>query len=118
MRELLSRGDLPTAIFAACDEMAMGALRALRQAHLRVPDDISIIGIDDHDLAAALGLTTVAQPAAEQGRLAARALLEPLVNGTVVEPARQTLPTRLVVRETTAAPREPVRAPRARRSRA
>ena len=102
--ELLRRGEAPTAIFAASDEMAMGAIRALRSAGLRVPEDVSVIGIDDHDLAGVVGLTTVAQPAAEQGRLAARALLGPLTSGES-EVASVILPTRLVVRETTAPPR-------------
>ncbi|TDC34946.1 LacI family transcriptional regulator [Micromonospora sp. 15K316] len=121
--ELLARGEPPTAIVAACDEMAMGALAALRDAGLRVPQDVSVIGIDDHDLSGVLGLSTVAQPAAEQGRLAARILLDPLgghalgaVDGrplTASGPARSSdpqnppviLPTRLVVRESTAPPR-------------
>jgi DNA-binding LacI/PurR family transcriptional regulator len=119
--ELLLRGDPPTAIFAACDEMAMGAMRALRQARLAVPDDVSVIGIDDHDLAAALGLTTVAQPAAEQGRLGALTLLQALAGGLppaaskagLSPPGRQVvLPTRLVVRESTAPPRARVIKPR------
>jgi LacI family transcriptional regulator, repressor for deo operon, udp, cdd, tsx, nupC, and nupG len=105
--ELLRRGRPPTAIVAACDEMAFGAMRALRAARLRVPDDVSVIGIDDHDLAAALGLTTVAQPAAEQGRLAATTLLQSLL-GRPAPPATEPLllPTRLVVRESTAPPRK------------
>ncbi|MET8908320.1 LacI family DNA-binding transcriptional regulator [Micromonospora sp. NPDC004551] len=120
--ELLARGEPPTAIFAACDEMAMGAMTALRDAGLRVPQDVSVIGIDDHDLAGALGLSTIAQPAAEQGLLAARMLLDPLGvrvadphAGLVPAPRRPDtdprtpssviLPTRLVVRESTAPPR-------------
>jgi DNA-binding LacI/PurR family transcriptional regulator len=100
--ELLRRGAPPTAIFAACDEMAMGAIAVLRQAGLRVPEDVSVVGIDDHDLAGAVGLTTVAQPAAEQGRLAAAMLLEPLRLGVGCGPTCTVLPTRLVVRESTA----------------
>ncbi|MCX4389857.1 LacI family transcriptional regulator [Micromonospora peucetia] len=112
--ELLRRGDPPTAIFAACDEMAMGAMTALRDAGLRVPQDVSVIGVDDHDLASALGLSTIAQPAAEQGRLAARILLDPLHGGPPAPPVRRRpdppgspviLPTRLIVRESTAPPR-------------
>ncbi|MCI4062333.1 LacI family transcriptional regulator [Micromonospora sp. R77] len=118
--ELLARGEPPTAIFAACDEMAMGAMTALRDAGLRVPQDVSVIGIDDHDLAGVLGLSTIAQPAAEQGLLAARILLDPLgarsadpYAGQVPQPrtdgdqpaAPVILPTRLVVRESTAPPR-------------
>ena len=104
MRELLHRGEPPTGIFAGSDEMAMGAMRVLRTAGLRVPDDVSVIGIDDHDLAAALGLTTVAQPAAEQGRRAAAMLMQTLL-GHPVQEQRALLPTRLVVRESTAPPR-------------
>ncbi|WFE24246.1 LacI family DNA-binding transcriptional regulator [Solwaraspora sp. WMMD937] len=118
--ELLRRGPVPTAIFAACDEMALGAIAVLRQAGLRVPADVSVIGIDDHDVARVVGLTTVAQPAAEQGRLAAGTLLGPLAAGTPPGPLAAgpladtaaaptetvTLPTRLVVRESTAPPRE------------
>ncbi|MEV7331150.1 LacI family DNA-binding transcriptional regulator [Micromonospora sp. NPDC093244] len=113
--ELLARGGPPpTAIVAACDEMAMGALTALRDAGLRVPQDVSVIGIDDHDLAGVLGLSTVAQPAAEQGRLAARILLDPLGARTLGPIVGQRgadgdspviLPTRLVVRDSTAPPR-------------
>ncbi|MFG2057050.1 LacI family DNA-binding transcriptional regulator [Micromonospora sp. NPDC048930] len=121
--ELLARGEPPTAIFAACDEMAMGAMTALRDAGLRVPQDVSVIGVDDHDLAGVLGLSTIAQPAAEQGQLAARILLDPLgvraaepYGGLVPAPRGPEadddtptppviLPTRLVVRESTAPPR-------------
>lgn len=114
--ELLRRGEPPTAIFAACDEMAMGAMATLRLAGLRVPEDISVIGIDDHDLAAVVGLTTVAQPAAEQGRLAVSTLLRRISTGNRHGATRVTsgptgtaevmLPTRLVVRESTAPPRK------------
>jgi LacI family repressor for deo operon, udp, cdd, tsx, nupC, and nupG len=79
-------------------------MRALRRAGLRVPDDVSVIGIDDHDLSAALGLTTVSQPAAQQGRLGAVALLTRLL-GAATAPTDQLLPTELVVRESTAPPR-------------
>jgi DNA-binding LacI/PurR family transcriptional regulator len=105
-RELLRRGDPPTAIFAACDELAIGAMRTLREARLRVPDEVSVVGIDDHDLAAALGLTTIAQPAAEQGRRAAHTLLALLLGGRIAPAGPELLPTSLVVRESTAPPRE------------
>jgi LacI family transcriptional regulator, repressor for deo operon, udp, cdd, tsx, nupC, and nupG len=97
--ELLARGVPFTAIFATCDEVAMGALTTLRRHGLRVPDDVSLIGIDDHDLAPAVGLTTVAQPAAEQGRIAVETLLAPTAPESDV-----LLPTHLTVRESTAAP--------------
>ncbi|GAA3748744.1 LacI family DNA-binding transcriptional regulator [Plantactinospora mayteni] len=105
---LIARGELPTAIFASCDEVAMGVLNALRTAGLRVPQQVSVIGVDDHDLAGAFGLTTVAQPAAEQGRLAAGTLLGPLAGRTRTgeESAPVVLPTRLVLRDSTGPPRE------------
>ncbi|MGW4467544.1 LacI family DNA-binding transcriptional regulator [Micromonospora sp. NPDC004704] len=104
--ELLNRGETPTAIFAACDEMAMGAMSTLRSAGLRVPQDVSVIGLDDHDLAAVVGLTTVAQPAATHGRLAAGLLLAPLEGRPrPTETASVILPTALVVRESTGPPR-------------
>jgi LacI family repressor for deo operon, udp, cdd, tsx, nupC, and nupG len=99
--ELLRHREPPTAIFAACDEMAMGAMAVLRGARLRVPEDVSVIGIDDHDMAAVVGLSTVAQPAAEQGQLAASMLLEQLYGVTEAPQAPTVLPTRLVVRGST-----------------
>ncbi|HYN96194.1 MAG TPA: LacI family DNA-binding transcriptional regulator [Pilimelia sp.] len=101
---LLERDDPPTAIFAACDEMAMGALATLREYGLAAPGDLSVIGVDDHDLAGAVGLSTVAQSAAEQGRLAAETLLAMLC-GEPVRDGGDAVPTRLIVRETTGPPR-------------
>jgi DNA-binding LacI/PurR family transcriptional regulator len=60
------------------DEMAFGALGAIWRAGLRVPDDISLIAVDNHEVAAVLGLTTVRQHVSEQGAVAARHLLEDL----------------------------------------
>jgi len=64
-RELLERAPDVTAIFAASDEMAMGAVLALREAGRRVPQDVSVIGVDGHDLGELVGLTTMAQQADE-----------------------------------------------------
>ncbi|MEQ4301423.1 LacI family DNA-binding transcriptional regulator [Plantactinospora sp. B6F1] len=106
--QLIARGELPTAIFASCDEMAMAVLNTLRAAGVRVPQQVSVIGVDDHTLAGAFGLTTVAQPATEQGRLAAGTLLGPLagLSRTGEEPEPVILPTRLVVRDSTGPPGE------------
>jgi LacI family repressor for deo operon, udp, cdd, tsx, nupC, and nupG len=101
-RLLLETGPQPTAIFAASDEMAIGAVHALREAGLRVPEDVSVIGIDDHEMAEFFELTTVAQPVHEQGRLAAELLLEAITTGC--DGTEVTVPTRLVVRGTTAPP--------------
>ncbi len=82
MTALLSQpGGAPTAVFCQSDEMAFGALRALRHSGLRCPEDISVVGLDDHELAYTFDLTTVAQPVAEQGAAAARWLLEQLDPG-------------------------------------
>lgn len=99
MSELLSRADPPTAVFAESDEMAFGALRTLRRAGLRVPEDLSLVGFDDHELADLMDLTTVAQPVYEQGRLAARLLVDALTGSSGEH--RVSVPTRLVVRGST-----------------
>jgi LacI family repressor for deo operon, udp, cdd, tsx, nupC, and nupG len=100
-RELLSLESPPTAIFAASDEMAIGALRAARELDLRVPEDVSVIGIDDHEMASYFDLTTVSQPVHEQGRVAATQVLAALT-GDDWKPEQVILPTELVVRGTTA----------------
>jgi len=102
-RELLERPECPTAVFAASDEMAIGVLRAARELGLRVPEDLSVIGIDDHEMAGFFDLTTVAQPAHEQGQVAAQQVLHALAERNW-EPDQVLLPTRLVVRRTTAPP--------------
>ena len=102
-RELLERPERPSAVFAASDEMAIGVLRAARELGLRVPEDLSVIGIDDHEMAGFFDLTTVAQPAHEQGRVAAQQVLSGLASRTW-RPEQVLLPTRLVVRRTTAPP--------------
>jgi LacI family repressor for deo operon, udp, cdd, tsx, nupC, and nupG len=90
----------PSAVFAASDEMAFGALR---RAGLRVPDDVSVLGFDDHDLADLLELSTVAQPVAELGERAGRLLLARLSAGKILtSPA--ILRARLVLRGSTAPP--------------
>ena len=97
---LLSQDNRPTAIVAASDEMAIGVRESARRLGLRVPEDLSIIGIDDFVLSGVLGLTTVRQDVAGQGHAAADLLLRALLdddesNETIV------LPTELVVREST-----------------
>jgi LacI family repressor for deo operon, udp, cdd, tsx, nupC, and nupG len=100
-RRLLEAGELPTAIFAASDEMAIGAVHMLRGAGLRVPEDISVVGIDDHELSEYFDLTTVAQPAHDLGQLGARILLDALA-GLQHNDSGLILPTSLVVRRSTA----------------
>ncbi|WP_395691047.1 LacI family DNA-binding transcriptional regulator [Nocardioides sp.] len=100
---LLSAPERPTAIFAGSDEMAFGVLRAARELGLRVPEDLSVIGIDDHEMSVIFDLTTIAQPVREQGRIAAQQVLAALTAQYWV-PEQVVLPTRLVVRRTTAPP--------------
>jgi DNA-binding LacI/PurR family transcriptional regulator len=76
MKELLASGrPVPTAIFCHTDEMAFGAMAALRAAGLRCPDDVSIAAFDDHPMSQWWGLTTVDQHAHEQGERAALAMI-------------------------------------------
>ena len=100
--ELLSLAARPTAIVVQSDEMAMGVLHTIRRAGLRCPEDVSVIGFDDHELSGVFDLTTVAQPAHDQGVLLARYVLDQVQNGS--PPRSDTLRTRLVVRGTTSPP--------------
>jgi DNA-binding LacI/PurR family transcriptional regulator len=77
-RELLALRRPPSAIFAASDVQAFGVLDAAARAGLAVPGDLSVIGFDDIELAAAIGLTTVRQPLRESGRIGAQLLLRAL----------------------------------------
>lgn len=104
MNELLTAASPPTAVFAQSDEMAMGALRALRSRGFTVPDDMSVIGFDGHELTGLVDLTTVAQPVSGEGATAAKLLLERLAPDGPTEVDDVVLPTELVVRGSTAAP--------------
>lgn len=103
-RLLLDRPDRPTAVFAASDEMAFGVLAAAREARVRVPEELSVVGVDDHDLAGLVGLTTVAQPVARQGTLAAQLALTAIGGGHRTQ-EHVVVPVHLEVRGTTAAVR-------------
>lgn len=101
MRELLDRdGPRPTAVLAGNDTIALGAMAALTDAGLSVPDDIAMVGFDDLPFAAQLrpALTTVRNPGVEQGRQAAQLLIR-LLRGETVPQRRIALPTELVVRD-------------------
>ena len=103
MASLLSLPNPPTAVFAESDEMAMGAMRTIRHSGLRCPDDISVVGFDDHELAEMMDLTTIAQPVREQGRIAAQLVLDRIAGAQATD--RQ-LPTRIVLRASTCPPGE------------
>ncbi|GGL05237.1 LacI family transcriptional regulator [Salinibacterium xinjiangense] len=96
----------PTAIFAASDEMAIGAILAARDLGLSVPDDVSITGVDDHELAAFFGLTSIAQFPALQGRMAVDILMDQLhPDHTALASSNTPLPFELIVRSSTARPK-------------
>ncbi|WBB74259.1 LacI family DNA-binding transcriptional regulator [Micromonospora sp. WMMD1128] len=99
MRELLAADPTLDAVFAASDLMAHAALRALREAGRRVPDDVAVIGFDDIETAAYTEppLTTVRQPIVELGRAMTRQLLR-IAAGEEVEQALL-LPTQLILRD-------------------
>lgn len=102
MKSFLRRKKLPSAIFCQSDEMAFGALKAIRAKGMRVPEDISVIGFDNHEISEYLGLTTVAQPPQFEGQLAAAAVVAELGKKNF-EKKQIRVPIDLVVRQTTAA---------------
>lgn len=111
MKALLDRfeGDpagRPTAVFVAADVMALGALRAAHEAGLRLPDDLQMVGFDDTASAAYVGLTTLAQPMVEMGRLATEKLLRRL-RDPETPPSHTVFAPQLVVRETSGGPAVP-----------
>ncbi len=109
MARLLGLNPRPTAVFVASDTMAMGALRAVRQAGLRVPQDISLIGYDDVPQASFLDppLSTVRQPIQQLGETAAHVLVDLIAHGQE-HAQRLVLMPELVLRQTTARPQKEV----------
>ena len=96
----------PTAVFAASDEMAIGTILAARDLGLRVPDDVSVIGVDDHELSEFFGLSTIAQFPALQGRMAVDLVMYQLNPGHREASLTNTaLPFELIVRSSTARPK-------------
>jgi DNA-binding LacI/PurR family transcriptional regulator len=102
VQKFLSSGIPYTAIFAQNDRMAVGAIRALREAELHVPDNISVIGFDDMPLAAYFDppLTTIRQDMHRIGRQAVRMLIQAMESSNIT-PQHVRLPAKLVVRKTT-----------------
>jgi len=100
MKELLSLGsNRPTAVFVASDVQAIGALQALREEGLRIPEDMALIGFDDIELAEHAGLSTMRQPMYEMGTLAVEILVERIKNPNA-PPRHTSFTPEIVVRET------------------
>jgi LacI family transcriptional regulator len=99
---LWEAGRRPTAVLAMSDAMAIGAIQAIHERGARVPDDVSVVGFDDVDLAASTdpALTTVHQPVRGKGEEAVRMLLA-VIGGREPAPGHRRLETRLVIRSST-----------------
>lgn len=103
MRQLLAKE--PTAVFAASDMMAIGAMKAIKEAGLRVPDDVAVVGFDDLPLSSVVepALTTVRQPIERMGTMSAEVLIS-LIEQETESPQHLVLPTQLVVRSSCGSP--------------
>lgn len=104
--ELLKLKPLPTAIFASNDLCAIGAMNALEEAGLSIPEDVSLVGYDNNRMAALrqISLTTIDQPGEDMGRSAVDRLTE-RISGIRTDPSHEVVAPSLVVRRTTGPPR-------------
>lgn len=105
-KEFLKMKEMPTAIFTVNDMVAIGAMKALREEGLRVPEDISIVGFDDVELASYLDvpLTTVSQQQHEIGEISAKILIERIEKIGADKPMQIVLKPKLVIRESCSSP--------------
>lgn len=101
--ELLNASNPPTAIFTASDTFAIGVLQAAKELNIRVPDQLSVVGYDDIEIAQYLNLTTVRQPLYESGKLAIHHLIK-TINFPLSPIMQKDLEIKLTVRNTTAVP--------------
>jgi LacI family transcriptional regulator len=101
--EMLALPERPTAIFTASDTQALGVLEAARDCGCKVPDDLSVIGYDDIEVAEYVGLSTIRQPMYQSGRDGVGLLLKRLAAPDSA-PVCKTMTTELVIRQTTAPP--------------
>jgi len=103
MKELLKLNPKPTAVFAVTDNMAIGAIRAIKEVGLKVPDDISVAGFDDIMVSSfmEIPLTTILQPKFEIGKISAEILVNRIRSGSDKFPQHINIKPELVVRSTT-----------------
>jgi len=102
MKKMLALQDPPTAVFCSNDYMALGAMKGARECGLSLPQDMSIVGFDDIQIASYVvpELTTIHQPAYEMGKLGAKLLFK-LMEEKTGKPVQKMLESSLVVREST-----------------
>lgn len=100
MIKLLSLQSPPTAVFVFNDEMALGAIKAVKKSGMKVPEDIAVVGFDNINIASFFDpeITTIDQPKYEIGKVAMNLLLK-LMNGEQLEKTKIVLPDELIVRE-------------------
>lgn len=100
----LKEGKLPTAVFAGDDNIALGVINALMEAGIQVPEEVAVVGYDDHYIASQLHphLTTIRQPADKIGLAAADMLLK-RISGKMKRGAGMRIDPELIVRESTGA---------------
>ncbi|MBA3527712.1 MAG: LacI family DNA-binding transcriptional regulator [Propionibacteriaceae bacterium] len=107
--QFLSQPDLPTALMVESDELAMSIMSACSRIGLRVPEEVSVLGFDDHALAVTFGLSTIAQPVERLGReaasLAVTLAAAPALGRSELSSTELTLATALRLRHSTARPR-------------
>jgi LacI family transcriptional regulator len=96
----------PQAVFVASDTMAVGAMRAIKDSGLKIPEDISIVGFDDMPVAASTDppLTTIRQPIQRCGEIAAQTLID-MIDHSDNSPHHIILPTALVIRDSCVSPK-------------
>lgn len=106
MKKLLKGPLVPTAVFAACDIMAIRAIRAIKDEGLSVPKDISVVGFDDIEIAKYYTppLTTVRIDGERLGRIAAEKLYQMIRGGIIVDKERINIPTKLIIRDSCGIP--------------
>lgn len=103
-RQLAKTGDLPDAIFAVNDPVALGAFEEIKKRGLRIPQDVALVGFSNNPISALINppLTTVDQPAYELGKSAAELLLDQINSEeSIFTPRKVVLKTKLIVREST-----------------
>ncbi len=107
LMQLMNLADAPTGVVCANDVIAIGALDACQKRQIRVPQEVSIVGVDDIPMASwsMIALTTVRQSVAEIGCLAARRVVERIQGRNDQAPTHDILPTSIVRRKTTAVPK-------------